>query len=64
MLEKMEENEKDEEQMFKMKKRDAKLLNKRERTIEKVQKEAIKKYKNDIKASIAEDEVKERIKKL
>lgn len=45
-------------------KRDAKAKDKREQAVERVQKEAISKYKNDIKASIAEDQVKANIKKL
>ena len=43
------------EDIQKPRKRDAKLLDKREQAVERIQKETIKKYKNDIKASIVED---------
>ena len=48
----------------KLKKREEKELSKREKVIERAQKDAITKYKDDIKASIAEDEMRAKIKKL
>ncbi|CDW76429.1 nucleolar protein 14 [Stylonychia lemnae] len=47
-----------------MKKREMKELDKREKAIQRIQKDAIQKYKNDIKSSIVEDKVKEQIKKV